>query len=240
MKRFFIFIFIVFVLAGSGTGGLFAQGQDCNTYLKLKKGSEFELLTFNPKDKKTGKVVHEVLEANVNGGRTEATVRNKVYDKNDKLSSEGDYQFVCQNGTVMIDMKSLISADMLKAYEGMEMKASGDFLELPSDLSVGQKLKDASYVIDVFDKNSGRSMSSIRVSITNRKVEGKEKLTCPAGTFDTFKVSQDMKMETVTMGIAIPINMQTVDWYADGIGAIRSESYRKGKMMGYSLLNRSR
>jgi hypothetical protein len=239
MNRFPFFILILVMLAGSLAGSLTAQGQDCNTYLKLKKGSEYEILTFDSKNKKTGRVVHEVVESKPSAGKTEATVRNKVYDKNDKLSSQGDYQFVCQNGTVMIDMKSLISADMLKAYEDMEMKASGDFLELPSDISVGQQLKDASYVIDVFDKKSGRAMSSIRVFVTNRKVEGKEQITCPAGTFDTFEVSQDMKMETVTMGIAIPINMQSIDWYAAGLGAIRSESHRKGKLMGYSLLNKS-
>ncbi len=58
-----------------------------------------------------------------------------------------------------------------------------------------------------------------------------ESKTVPAGTFDCIVVDQTLKMKTI-----LEMTMTSKDWFADGIGMVRSESYRKGKLDSYSEL----
>jgi len=100
----------------------------------------------------------------------------------------------------------------------------------PSDLSVGDELPDASITVSI--KSSGVNMFTMTVWITNRKVEAREEMTTPAGTFDCFKMSYDI--ETKMM---VKVQSKAVQWFTEDVGMVKSESYNKnGKLVGYSLL----
>jgi DNA/RNA-binding domain of Phe-tRNA-synthetase-like protein len=74
--------------------------------------------------------------------------------------------------------------------------------------------------------------------ISNRNVNSLEKLTVPAGTYDAYKISSDMNME-MAMGIPVKVAMQSVSYRAPGIlWDLKTETYRKGKLMSYSELSR--
>jgi hypothetical protein len=67
--------------------------------------------------------------------------------------------------------------------------------------------------------------------ITNRKVEAKESVTVPAGTFDCFKISYNSEIK---IGF-VKKNYRYITWYAPEVGAVKSEFYSaKGKLEGYS------
>ena len=74
--------------------------------------------------------------------------------------------------------------------------------------------------------------------IKNRTVAGQEKLTIPAGSYDVYKINSDMNMEMV-MGFPVKMEMQTVSYRAPGVvWDLKTETYRKGKLMGYSELSK--
>lgn len=58
----------------------------------------------------------------------------------------------------------------------------------------------------------------------NRKVEGKEKITTPAGTWDCFKITNNTKLKIKTMGIGVPMNMDVTKWFAPSFGMVKTKS----------------
>ncbi len=49
-------------------------------------------------------------------------------------------------------------------------------------------------------------------------VEGKENINSPAVTFDYYKINYDMSLETITMGLPIPLNLKGSKWLELGKG----------------------
>lgn len=215
------------------------NAQDCKGYLLLTENAEYEILNYNQRDKLTGRMLYKVTDVRRNGERSEATIHTKMYDDKGKLTNEGSYQVGCENGSVWVDMRSLMNPEMMEAYKDMEVKMQGDHMDYPATLSPGQKLKDGSFTIEVLDKNSGQNFSTITMAITGRTVGDRQKLEVPAGTYEGFKINQDMEVQTRAMGMKMPgTRMQTVEWFVPGTGWIKSETYRNGKLMSYSVLSK--
>jgi len=215
------------------------QAQDCTGYYLLTNNSEYELLNYDRKDKLTGKVHYKVTSVNSSPAKTEATIHSKIYDNKGKLTTEGDYTVSCQDGNILIDMRSMVNPDMLAAYKNMEVKMQGDQMDYPATLTTGQQLKDGTFTIDVLDKESKQPLSSTTMTVTGRKVGEKESINVPAGAFNAFKINQDMEMRTKAMGMNMPATrLQTVEYFAPGVGMVRSEAYRNGKLMSYTVLNK--
>ena len=76
-------------------------------------------------------------------------------------------------------------------------------------------------------------MPATTIDITHRKIEGKETITTPAGSFECIKISSTIKIKNI-----IGYEMQSIEWISKGNGVIRTESYRGDKMKGYSLLTK--
>ncbi|MBF8964421.1 hypothetical protein I0P70_14300 [Pontibacter sp. FD36] len=236
MKNQFLLITIVLLWVLLTTP---VHGQDCNGYMLLTENAEYEILNYNQRNKLTGRMLYKVTDVRRNGNKSEATVHTQMYDEKGKMANEGSYQVGCENGSIWIDMRSLMNPDMMEAYKNMEVKMEGDHMDYPASLSPGQQLKDGSFTINVIDKGSGQNMSTITMQVTGRTVGNKERLEVPAGTYEGFKINQDMEVQTRAMGMKMPsTRMQTVEWFVPGTGWIKSETYRNGKLMAYSVLNK--
>ncbi|MBD1398891.1 hypothetical protein H9Q13_17105 [Pontibacter sp. JH31] len=213
--------------------------QDCSGYLLLAENAEYEILNYNQRDKLTGKVMYKVTDVRKQGDKSEATIHTKMYDDKGKLASEGSYQVGCESGSIWIDMRSLMNPEMMEAYKNMEIRMEGDHMDYPATLSPGQKLKDGSFTINIVDKGSGQNISTITMAVTDRTVGERQQLEVPAGTYQGFKINQQMEMQTRAMGMKMPgTRMQTVEWFVPGTGWVKSESYRNGKLVSYSVLNK--
>jgi len=239
MKNKILYLLLLFIVTVWVAKPYQAVAQECTGYYLLTNDAEYELLNYDRKDKLTGRVHYKVTSVNSSPTKTEATIHSKIYDNKGKLTTEGDYTVSCQNGSILIDMKSMVNPDMLQAYKNMEVKMQGDQMDYPSSLETGQQLKDGTFTIDVMDKDSGQPLSSIVMNITGRKVGDKESINVPAGAYSAFKINQDMEMRTKAMGMNMPATrIQTVEYFVPGVGMVRSESYRNGKLLSYSVLNK--
>lgn len=199
----------------------FAQG-GCSKFYPLLEGTSFEYTTYNKKGKVEGTVHYTISEVRSNGNASVATFAMKYKDKKGKDMFETDYSFSCENGLVTIDYESLFPSQMMQQYTemGMEMDISGTDIQLPNDLSIGQQLPDANVVVSI--SMSGINMTT-SVDQTNRKVEKKESVSTPAGTFECYLLTEDQT--TKTMGANI--ETQSKLWLAEGIGMVKQESYKK-------------
>ena len=197
----------------------------CKAYYPFEEGSKFEITNYDKKGKKEGAVNYEVttIENNV------ATIKTIILDNKDKEITTTEYKITCDGNSISIDFKSLMNSDMFKQYKDMEMDITGTNIELPNDLQVGQSLKDASLNMAI---DMGGMKMNMSVNILNRKVNAKESITTPAGTFECYALSYDSEMK-----VGLKMTFKLKEWIAEGVGVVKSESYNKnGKLMGYSEL----
>ena len=207
--------------------------QDC--LADLKTGGGFEMVNFDGKGKSSGRIVYKIQDVKREGGLTIFTIEFESFNNKDKSEMKNTYKMRCDGNVIMMDASSLINEQQMKSLDGFNMKFTSNDIQFPSNLSVGQKLPDASMK---GEGASGPLNVTFNMLIENRQVVSQEKVTVPAGTFDSYKVTSDMVMET-KMGMGIKIEMESISYRAPNmLWDIKSESYRKGKLIGRSELSK--
>ncbi|MEW6469583.1 MAG: hypothetical protein AB1458_11695 [Bacteroidota bacterium] len=207
----------------------------CDAMLFFKEGSSVTFTSYDDNDKVSGS--HKTVYSKVTktGGTVSATASAEYFDKKGKSTGKAEYIMKCSGGTIMIDMRMMMPQQQADAYKDMEMTMEGNDLEFPSTLTVGSTLKDATMKMSFKPKGSNSPMPmgmTFQVNITNRKVEAKESITTPAGTFECYKITEEV--ETKTM---FGVKMKSVNWFSPEVGNVRTESYKEnGKYMGKTEL----
>ena len=214
---------------------LFATGvafsQDCSTYYTMIEGAKFQYTNYNKKDKPEGKIDYTVTEVINSGDGTTATMNIVFTDEKGEQYLTNDYQFTCQGDVVTIDFESLIPDQMMQQYKDMEMTIDGTDIELPNNLSVGQSLPDANVTMKI--SVAGAMNMNINIDTVNRKVEKKESVTTPAGTFDCFVIYSETKTKMMISNQTFPSRL----WLAEGVGMVKTENYnKKGDKTGSMVL----
>lgn len=221
MKR--LLLILLLALVGNYT---FAQ---CNEFYVLKKGTSWQISNFNAKGKLQGKTIQKVIEYKETPNGFEATLELTAMDDKGEQYMAGTTTLTCEDGTILFNLEDMLPDEAMKSIESFDVKVDGTNLELPDNIKVGQSLKDAEMNMSV---DASPLKMNFRVSVTDRKVVAQENLSVPAGKFDCFKITQNVHTKTM-----MKVESSSIEWYAKGVGMIKSESYnKKGKMVGYSLL----
>ena len=210
------------------------SAQSCTEYFPLSDGTRWVMETYNHKNKFQSKSVQQVTDTKTTGDGYAGRMVGEIFDDKEKSIGKLDYELKCAGDNFYVSMNSMLSNEQMKAYTDMDVSVDGDFLELPANLSAGMDLKDAAIEVQV--KNSGISIMTMNMEVYERKVEGFENVTTPAGTFECVKISFRARTK---MGKAIPIkvDMSGAEWFAKGTGLVRSETYdKKNKLTGYTIL----
>ena len=206
--------------------------QDCDFYFPTEKGTIVETTSYDKKNKETSKYYQEVLDYSKSNGVTEVKIETRVDEEG--IDTLGVHQFSlrCENGEFYINMNSYLDNDALGKYEGMDMEIDSENMPMPSNLSKGQKLNDGRVSITI--SNSGIKMMTMTVRITDRKVEGFEKITTPAGTFDCIKISFNSELKMI-----FKLQTSGIQWFAKNIGVVKSENYdKKGKIESTQMITK--
>ncbi len=209
-------------------GGL--KAQNCEAFYPMKQGSEREMKSYDKKDKLTGTNKQKVISVKDIEGGIAITVENQSFDSKDKLISMDNLTLTCQNGIFKVDMKNYLDPAAMKSMEGLEVSVDTRELEFPSDLQAGQQLRDG--FIKMVASNMGIPMLTILVKIYDRKVDGMEDVTTPAGTFKCYKISQTTEVKSIGKYTA-----KNIDWISKDVGTVKSETYDKNdKLIAHSVL----
>lgn len=206
---------------------------DCSKIAFFKEGTSTTMTSYNDDGKVTSttKTLYQKVTKTSAGASVMAHQEN--YDKKGKLSTTSDFNIKCENGTLVFDMKMMMPQQQAEAYKDMEMTMEGTNVEYPSQLVVGNSLKDADIKFSFKTKDGMvMPMSNFNIKVTNRKVEAKESVTTPAGTFECYKISE--LVETKTM---FTIKAKSVVWFSEEVGNVKTESYKEnGKFLGKTEL----
>jgi hypothetical protein len=227
-----LFSLLTFVILSGQT-----QAQDCMG-IPLKTGMQFEMSTFNANNKPTGKVSYTVKDVHKEGISTILDMTAQFDDEKGKQRPPYTVRYTCTGDELVADLSGMMQS-MQSNMKDMELKMKMNKLIYPSKLSVGQKLGDGQLEAELI--TNGTTMSTMAMTMDNRQVEGKESITTPAGTFDTYKVTSDVDMENRVFGMPIRSSMHVVSYRSNNqILDVKSETYnKKGKLMGYTLLTKA-
>lgn len=224
MKRKITILFCLLIL----TVPICAQDV-CSKFYILKEGATLQYTSYDKKGNEEGTIDYKVHNVTQKDNATDAMMKIMFKDAKGKESITMDYNFSCHDNIVEIDYESMLNNEMLKQFDDMKMEISGSDIVIPNDLSVGQKLDDASVSMKM--DMSGMKMN-FHVDMINRSVEKKESITTPAGAFDCFVIYGE-SVTKMMMKQTIPSRM----WLAEGVGMIKQESYDKGgKLMNSMVL----
>jgi hypothetical protein len=224
MKR--INLIILFLAVGL----IAAKSQKCKVYIPALVGTEVELTNFDKKDKPTSIIHQKITNIRNSGDTTIYDAHQLVTDNNGKNPMESFFSFKCLGEDFYFDMNAFIDQKQMQAYKDMQMKVSTSSIDLPAKLTVGQTLKDGFINMEIV---AGFMPITIRVDIINRKVEGFETITTPAGTFECVKISQDSKIQSI-----VSTTIHSVYWYSENIGTVKCENYNKDQISSYMLLTK--
>jgi hypothetical protein len=196
--------------------------QNCNNYLLLQNNKKVEMTVYNKKGKENGKQVWNVSNVKTEAGSTVATVNSEFFNERGKSLNKSTSEIKCSNGALMMDMKLMLGEDQLKQMGDAAAKAKGDMLEYPAVVNVNDVLKDGNLTIAF---TMGGSMdATMEINVSERKVTGKESVTSPAGTWECYTVTSKQKITTKIAGIGVPFKADITEWYAPGVGIVKTES----------------
>ncbi len=208
---------------------------DCKVFIPTQEGAEYVTTNYNKRDKPESIVHRKLTKVETVGDTTVFHMHQTITDKKGGNPRENIYQFNCRGGSFYVDMKLFLNQPQMKAYQDMEMTVDADELEMPKDVTAGQKLNDGKITATV---NMGMPLK-INVAVSNRTVNGTESVTTPAGTFECVKITEDVDLQIVF----VKTTYRTVTWYAENQGVIRQETYdpdKPEKPAGYSVLTEIR
>jgi hypothetical protein len=217
MKRLIFLAFTLFIISS-----LSAQ----KAFFPLKAGTKLAYQTLDHKGKVQSQAKYTVKE--VTGSGDHFTV---VYDI-EALDDKGEKVYidkvtVKQEGDKMyFDMSNFLNKAAFQQNGEIpaSIEVTGNNMEIPLVPVPGMALPDASVTMAM---KMGFMNLKMTVNLTNRKVEALEDIAVKAGNFNAFKLTADVS-GTI---IGIKVNTKSADWYAYGVGLVKSESYdKKGEL----------
>jgi len=223
-KHFILSISILFAVQ-------FSQAQtSCSKYYTMAEGISLKYANYDKKGKEDGQLTYRVAEVTTSGDKVTATIEMEISNLKGNTNSS-TYGISCEGDAIKVDFRSLLNEQMLDRMGQGEVEINGKDLELPNELSVGQILPNGN--VELKMKMAGAIAMNMNVETLNRKVEKKESLTTPAGTFDCFVIYAETRTKMMVGNQVFPSRT----WLAEGVGMVKQESYNAaGKLVGSSLL----
>jgi hypothetical protein len=197
--------------------------QNCTSYYLLQNNRRIDNTIYNKNGQVFGKQYFSVSGVSSTTDATTANVRLEMIDKDGNVVSNSTNAIKCKGGVMMMNMKmALPQQQQALTTEGSgSPKGESAFIEYPSNMKVGDKLKNAEFTMDM---NRGGMQQHVSMQVSSRKVEGKEKVTTKAGTWDCFKISYKGKITVNAMGMVLPIDLTGTEWFAPGFGMVKTKS----------------
>lgn len=206
--------------------------QECNSYFPQEQGKTYEYQNLDKKNKLMGVTTKTVIKKTNTTGGLEVTIKEESKNKDADTPTTIEYTIKCKDGVMSVDMESYLDQEQMKAYEEMETEIIADNLEIPSNAKAGDNLGGGTVVAKI--SNQGVNVMTLNFHILSRKVDAIESITTDAGTFECIKITSVAEFKMM-----FSIKTTITEWYASGIGVIKTETYdKKGRILSSMVLSK--
>jgi hypothetical protein len=202
------------------------------TFFPTKEGTVLVYKSFDKKDKVTSMMKYTIKNLKTNGSDMDITYLCESLDPKEKLVFKEEITIKQRGDKLYVDMGNFINKSVFQQNGEIpaEVEIKGNNMEIPLNPQPGDVLPDANVEMAL---KMGFVNMKVSAELTNRKVEAIEEIAVTGGNFKAYKFSSDVN--STAMGIKVKAT--NIDWYAKGIGTVKSESYDKnGKLQGRTEL----
>lgn len=223
MKNLILLVVVILI-------GVAATAQEI--FFPTKEGTVLIYKSFDKKDKETSTVKYTIKHLKMSGNDMDITYLIESLDPKEKLVFKEEITIQQKGDKLYFDMSNFVNKGAFQQNGEIpaEIQITGNNLEVPSNPRPGDVLPDANVEMAM---KLGFINMKMSAQVTNRKVEAIEDITVKAGTFKGYKFSSEVN--SVVMGMKV--NSKNIDWYAKGVGILKTESYDKnGKLQSYTEL----
>jgi len=222
MKKIFIILSLILLLQN-----ILLRGQTCEACFYFSENAEITINKYDKTGNYAGKDVGKITNVQRNGGVVTSQYHVTKYEANGNIKEEGTATITCLNGNLKIGFQ-------VQEMDGEKPKEAS--FTYPANMQVGQAL-EAFMEMHIKGITDGKKID-VYFKVENRKVVAKEKVNTPMGVFDAFKISYDMNVRFKMLGIPIPMTLKIFEWYAPGMGVVKTEAYNKdGAIEETSVVN---
>ncbi|RTQ52575.1 hypothetical protein EJV47_06070 [Hymenobacter gummosus] len=154
---------------------------------------------------------------------TEVLLKSSLYDANNRLQRNDEYVYQCRRDTVLTDGRLLLDPALLRSFRDRRFAYEPVHLAWPNQPTPGP-LPGGKLTVQV--SSPSVDIAQVVTTVSQRKISGPQSLTTPAGTFQCYKV--EARYEYVTQARADMARRsvkRVVDYYAPGVGMVRSEMH---------------
>jgi len=223
MKKIVLFTAMIFI-------GITLKAQEI--FFPTKEGTVLVYKMFDKKDKETSMVRYTIRDIKINGSDKDITYLVESIDPKDKLVFKEEITIHQKGDKLFFDMSNFVNKAAFQQNGEIpaETQVTGNNMEVPSNPKPGDTLPDANVEMAM---KLGFINMKMSAQVTNRKVEAIEDITVKAGTFKGYKFSSEVNSSVM----GIKVNSKNIEWYAKGVGIVKTESYDKnGKLQSYMEL----
>jgi hypothetical protein len=208
-----------------------AQGQ-CNQYFQLDKGVSWTTEIKGSVTDKKGKIREfnlkksfEVDKVKEEDGITIFELTVGTYGpKGNRVMLTSKDELYCKDGDYLVS----VLAYMTSPYEHGEKKSADLALRgiiIPSDLDSVTEFEDISTEFEYKVYQPRVQKNQMKLEITDRKVEGKEEITTPLGTFTAYKISSIVYVENIEASPNPAGPQKIIEYIVPKYGIVRKEIY---------------
>ena len=196
---------------------------DCSAYYWFKEGRQITYLQKNADGKTTGETIVNINKVSSSGDTLIAEIATTIGNKIEPIT----LKYKCIGTKVLIDLNSMLSNNMFKTMmtkKNMSMEMSSGYLEFPYSMKVGDEL--AASAVEIKVKMDNSIFMSATSKVNSRKVEAKENVTTPAGSWNCYRISEQREMIMDMKGMTMPAQKtKSEQWFADGFGIVKQNFY---------------
>ncbi len=210
----------LFILTLTVVFGLSVSAQ--KAFFPAKPGTKLTYHSLDKKGKLTGKTRYIVKDVSGSGDHFQITYQIESLDDKDNQVFIDEVTVKQEGDKMYFDMSNFLNKAAFQQNGEIPatVEITGNNMEIPLIPIPGSPLPDANVTMAM---KMGFMSLKMSVNVTNRKVEALEDITVKGGTFNAFKLSGDVS-GTI---LGIKVNTKGIDWYAYGIGLVKTESYDK-------------
>lgn len=219
-----------------------AHAQSCEDAPIFRAGGAQVWHTLDKKGRQTGSLEATTQSVTEDVGAYTAEVVSRSLDAKGNTVFEGAYTVRCNPFEQTLDLRAAVGATSVGAYQGWSVQAEGG--ALPFDMAfieAGKTLPDAALKLTftMADAPPGLGPTTMHLRARDRRVEAQESVSVPAGTFDALRVRSTLTTETRSL-VGVTVAVDATDWFVPGVGVVKSETWRKGKLVGSTVLAEQR
>ncbi|WP_192820729.1 hypothetical protein [Rufibacter sp. LB8] len=238
MKTNFYFFIASFLCLFLGMAGNPAEAQNCANPLGLTKNTEF-VYQVTDKGKNRGTLNNKVLQqASDAKGHFITTFKSTRMGNNKRTENAEEFTIRCVGDTLYLDAMMLMREQALKAFEGKDFDYIRKDVAYPQNLQVGMTLPNGKLGVRV--RSASATITQVSMTATDRKVIAQEKITTPAGTFDTYKISYQYVVHLDALGMPLRDVYQVEEHFSLEHGIVKVQFFTKRgkKAKGMELISK--